>query len=226
MVPHAGRERVMRFPLWLLLVACAAPDSGRRDPLYKGPFRPPPPIQAPTPIGVQHADDGVTGVRKPPVFGTQERPPVREPPVKPKIILTPVGEEALKKIIWGATLRKECPDCEEHHLFPRQAGLRDQFERAGIDVDDWTILIHADQHREAHAQANEFGPGGKWNWDWQQWWIARGSKQPDPDDVFVHALEMIRAHKLEPYGLPIQYGYGRSISRDLYDIVQPSRTVR
>lgn len=177
-------------------------------------------------MGVQDADDGLTGVRKPPVFGTQERPPMREPPVKQLIKLTPVGEEALKKIIWGATLRKECPDCEEHHLFPRQEGLRDRFERAGIEVDDWAILIRSDQHREAHRRDGNYGAGGKWNWDWGQWWKRREKLGASADDVFLRALEMIHEYGLDPYGLPIQYGYGRAISRDLYDIVQPPREVR
>ncbi|HYV50080.1 MAG TPA: DUF2380 domain-containing protein [Myxococcaceae bacterium] len=185
-----------------------------------------PPIEAPPEPILGPDDHHSRDPEPPPVFGATERPPMREPPAKPAVRLGKKGEEALKKIIWGATVQKVFPDCEEHHLFPRQEGLRIRFERAGIEVDDWAVLIPADQHREAHRRTDEFGPGGKWNWDWQQWWIARGAKQPDPDDVFVRALEMIYEYKLEPYGLPIQYGYGRSISSDLYDIVQPPRTIR
>lgn len=174
-------------------------------------------------MGVQDADDGLTGVRKPPVFGTQERPPVREPAVKPKVRLGKVGEEALEKIVWGAALRKECPDCEEHHLFPRQEGLRQRFLVSGVDVDDWAILLPRASHREAHRKVEDYGPGGKWNWDWANWWVGRGRQETGADEIFVHALEMIRDYKLIDYGMPIQYGYGRSISRDLYDIVQPPR---
>src|SRR3954462_4040641 len=221
----------MRFPrpvvLCVLLVACAAPRHGRRDRLYDGPLVEPPPVEAPVYDPTFGADDHpLTGTKKPPVFGEREPTPEREPFREPEVILGPEGERALKQIIWGAKLRRECPDCEEHHLFPQQEGLRILFEQRGIKVDDWAVLIPEDQHRQAHRKAGGYGPGGKWNWDWGQWWDQREGQKTSADDVFVRVRQMILEHKLDLYGLPIQYGHGRAISRDLYDIVQPPRRVR
>jgi hypothetical protein len=185
-----------------------------------------PPIEAPPEPILGPDDHHSRDPEPPPVFGATERPPMREPPAKPAIRLGKKGEEALKKIIWGATLRRECPDCEEHHLFPRQKGLRRFFERTGVEVDDWAILISVNQHREAHRRDGNYGAGGKWNWDWGNWWQRHQDEQVEADDVFVRALEMIREYKLEPYGLPIQYGYGRVVSQDLYDVIEPAREVR
>jgi hypothetical protein len=209
--------------LCLLLVGCSA----GRDRLYKGAFLPPPPIQAPAPIGVQDADDHhLRNGRREPVFGEREPERERDPPTVPEVILGPPGVGALEKIIWGAKLRRECPDCEEHHLFPQQEGLRALFKDVGIEVNDWAVLIPKDQHRQVHRKDGGYGPGGKWNWDWEQWWTQRKRLKTNADDVFVRVQQMIHEHKLDPYGLPIQYGHGRTISRDLYDIVQPPRKVQ
>lgn len=124
---------------------------------------------------------------------------------------------------------REWPDYEEHHLFPRQQGLRERFERREVFVDDWAILIPETKHREAHRRdGGDSGPGGKWNWDWAQWWkvqLRRGG-EVSADAIFVRALQMIREHRLDRYGMPFQYGCGRAISRDLYDIVEPPRFIQ
>jgi len=157
------------------------------------------------------------------VFGEAE--PRRPPAPKPEVALGVAGVTALEAIIWEATLQRECLDCEEHHLFPQQEGLRQRFEERGVKVHDWTILIATVSHREAHRQDGGYGPGGRWNWDCEQWWNNRERRRlpTSADEIFVRALQMIREYKLSPYGLPIQFGLGRSISRDLYDIVQPPR---
>jgi len=214
--------------LGLALGGCAAPMPEGRERFAQ--LASPVP-EAPAFEPAMGADDHyLLGVRREPVFGDPpEPPPEREPPPRPKIALGPAGTDALNKIIMGATLRREWPDSEEHHLFPQQEGLRILFTQASIEVDNWAILVSKAQHREAHRrEGGNYGPGGKWNWDWAQWWAQRIDQQMEtnPDDVLIRALQMIREHKLEPYGIPTQYRYGRSISRDLYDVAVPPRSVR
>jgi len=222
----------MRIWTWLVLGlalgGCVASKSAGRERFAQ--LASPVP-EAPAFEPEMGADDHyLLGVRREPVFGDpSESSPEREPPPRPQIALGPAGLDALDKIIMGATLRREWPDCEEHHLFPQQEGLRALFLAIGIAVDDWAILVPKDQHREAHRnEGGEYGPGGKWNWDWEQWWTQRRRQrlQTNPDDVFICALQLIREHHLAPYGIPTQYRHGRSISRDLYDVAVPPRSVR
>jgi len=228
----------MRFPTaalviaaTLMLVACArpvasmpgnhAPREGRYIRLAQFAV---PPVE-PQPFEPEQMVDDGRFVRKhkaEPIFGAGPRQP--EPELSsevPKLQLGPTGRAAVEKIVMGATLRREYPGHEEHHIFPQQRGLKAQFEGFGIVVDHWTILVNHEAHVKAHEESGTFGPGGRWNWDWSRW-LAR-HQGATVDDVVARAAEMIATYTLGPYGLPLDYRLGRRMSQDLYDIVEPPR---
>lgn len=205
----------------VVLAGCAAPGPGGRDRLDRGTAWRPVPYRPEMAVDPHHLKDP-----RNPVFGG--RPPIdAEPKCPPRstVKLGPPGQQALEKIIVGAVVMREWPGYEEHHIFPQQQGLRDRFERRGVLVHDWTILVPKDRHAFAHRQDGGYGPGGKWNWDWAEWWRVQ-DEDVSVDTIFIHALHMIQDHQLGRYGMPFQYGCGRAISQDLYDIVQPPRVIR
>src|SRR4051812_23881081 len=127
--------------LYLVLCGCAAGlvscapsigwGAGRRAasiPRYADlPFVEP--IEVEAPPDQLDADDGVphAGRRKRvPVFGDE---PERKPEALPiRTTPLPLPPGPMDQIIAGATLQREYPGFQEHHLFPRQTRPRQQFE--------------------------------------------------------------------------------------------------
>jgi hypothetical protein len=106
---------------------------------------------------------------------------------------------------------------QEHHLFPR--ALRDDFKRYGIDVDLYTILVHPEKHRQAHSGQEMYGPGGLWNWEWNQWVLNAGEKARDKHfAAWKRAFEMIEKYGLAPHGPLCPYRCGREVVHDPFDV--------
>ena len=106
----------------------------------------------------------------------------------------------------------------EHHIFPRQ--WRKDFERSGIDVDLYTILVDPAKHQKAHSGQEIYGPGGKWNWEWRQWLNAHPT--PDPLSLWKNAFAMIDRHGLGPHGPLCPYHCGREVVHDQFDVETPA----
>src|SRR3954469_2263936 len=122
------------------------------------------PIEVEAPPDQLDADDGVlhAGRRKRvPVLGDEPERNPEAPPIRTTPLPLPPGP--MDQIIAGATLQREYPGFQEHHLFPRQTRLRQQFEEIGINVDAWTILVDPTRHAIAHGDQATFGLGGRWN---------------------------------------------------------------
>jgi predicted lipoprotein DUF2380 len=112
---------------------------------------------------------------------------------------------------------------EEHHLFPR--AFRKQFQELGIDVDLFTVLVDPEKHKQAHSGQEMYGPGGLWNWEWEQW--LKGNRETAQlPEVWARAFEMIEKYRLGPHGPLSPYRCGRDVVHDQFDVLvalkQPS----
>ncbi|MFP2905314.1 TIGR02269 family lipoprotein [Pyxidicoccus sp. 3LFB2] len=74
---------------------------------------------------------------------------------------------------------------EKHHIFPRQEGLREWFERQGINIHKETMLLDLDTHHRIHK-----GPdGGPWNQAWRNFRDA--NQRATREDMYRYARELI-----------------------------------
>jgi len=96
---------------------------------------------------------------------------------------------------------------EKHHIFPRQEGLREWFERQGINIHKETMLLDLDTHQRIHK-----GPdGGPWNQAWRN--FRKANQRATQEDMYRYARELIVRFDLYgpilPYhllvGPPIEY---------------------
>lgn len=108
----------------------------------------------------------------------------------------------------------------EHHLFPRARTLRPLFEAMGIKVDRFTILVDEGKHREAHGGQELYGAGGRWNWEWRQWFTEQGASA-DHIGAWKKAFEMVDKFGLSPHGPLCPYRCGREIVHDQFDVEGP-----
>lgn len=107
---------------------------------------------------------------------------------------------------------------QEHHLFPR--ALRIEFNQYGIDVDLFTILVDPTKHKQAHSGQEMYGPGGLWNWEWNQWIINESGKEQDRYlAAWKKAFEMIEKYGLAPHGPLCPYKCGREVVHDPFDVL-------
>ncbi|MFL5349215.1 MAG: TIGR02269 family lipoprotein [Hyalangium sp.] len=84
---------------------------------------------------------------------------------------------------------------EQHHVFPR--AFREFFERKGINIDEYTILLEVMKHRSIHA-----GPkGGPWNARWGEW-IPKHLGAPK-EEIFRYAGQLI--YEFELFGPVLPY---------------------
>ncbi len=54
----------------------------------------------------------------------------------------------------------------EHHLLPQQKNLKEKFERAGLDIEDYKVKVPEDFHRDIHGK----GGGDFWETSWNPQW--------------------------------------------------------
>lgn len=84
---------------------------------------------------------------------------------------------------------------EQHHIFPRM--FRPFFEKQGINIDEYTILLEVMKHRSIHA-----GPqGGPWNARWREW-IPK-HLNATPEEIFRYAGQLI--YEFELFGPVMRY---------------------
>jgi uncharacterized lipoprotein (TIGR02269 family) len=89
-----------------------------------------------------------------------------------------------KQLIEEANARLNRPH-EKHHIFPQE--FKEWFERQGIDIHQWTMLIEADLHKSIHRGAS----GGPWNAAWRQFIREkRRDKQVTQEEIWKHAWEL------------------------------------
>ncbi len=88
----------------------------------------------------------------------------------------------------------------KHHLFPQAREFRVWFQRAGVDIHQYTMVIPEQLHLQIHRGD---GRGGLWNAAWRAYKDAHPN--PPPADVIVrHAFELAFRFRLTgplvPYG--------------------------
>jgi uncharacterized lipoprotein (TIGR02269 family) len=84
---------------------------------------------------------------------------------------------------------------EQHHIFPRAFIL--WFERKGINIDEYTILLEVEKHRSIHRGAE----GGPWNARWREW--IRGHDGAPKAEIFQYAGLLI--YEFELFGPVLPY---------------------
>ncbi|MBI4671689.1 MAG: DUF2380 domain-containing protein [Chloroflexi bacterium] len=82
---------------------------------------------------------------------------------------------------------------ERHHLLPRQ--FRDKFERAGLDIEDYTVDLSFDLHKDIHGR----GGGEAWINSWNRQWTRFFQANPYPSASEI--LRQLTSMKLE-FGIP------------------------
>ncbi|WNG17387.1 TIGR02269 family lipoprotein [Cystobacter fuscus] len=90
----------------------------------------------------------------------------------------------------------------KHHLFPQAQEFREWFNRSGINIHEWTMLLPEHVHLRIHHGAN----GGAWNAAWRQ--VMRTSPSVVPKQVLIRkafelALRFDIAGPLRPYYAPV-----------------------
>ncbi|HZI16305.1 MAG TPA: TIGR02269 family lipoprotein [Myxococcus sp.] len=74
---------------------------------------------------------------------------------------------------------------EKHHIFPQQDGLKQWFERQGINIHKETMLLDLETHHRIHKGAY----GGPWN---QAWRTFRGAHPgATKEEMYRYARELI-----------------------------------
>ncbi|ABF86103.1 putative lipoprotein [Myxococcus xanthus DK 1622] len=85
-----------------------------------------------------------------------------------------------------------------HHIFPQAPDLALYFQRAGIKIHDFTLVIPEHVHRYIHGG----GPrGGRWNDAWAQF-IKAHPHPPRPDVIYRHAGDLIFRFELTGKVMP------------------------
>lgn len=84
----------------------------------------------------------------------------------------------------------------EHHVIPQASTLRGYFDNAGIDVDDYTIVLPKSVHDGLH-QGKGTGPGGPWIRDWKNFF----AKNPGAgkSEILQHADDMMGKYGIKHY---------------------------
>ncbi|HYO51251.1 TIGR02269 family lipoprotein [Archangium sp.] len=90
----------------------------------------------------------------------------------------------------------------KHHLFPQAQEFREWFNRCGINIHQWTMLVPEQVHLRIHRGAN----GGPWNDAWRQ--VMRTSPSLVPKEVLIRkafelTLRFDIAGPIMPYYSPV-----------------------
>lgn len=91
----------------------------------------------------------------------------------------------------------------KHHLFPQAKEFRRWFNKARVDIHEYTIVIPEHLHQQIHAGD---GRGGAWNEAWRLY--VRAHPEPPPREAILrHAFELAFRFKLTgplvPYNHPV-----------------------
>gem|GEM_PF-269491 len=79
----------------------------------------------------------------------------------------------------------------KHHIFPQAPELAAWFQRQGINIHQYTLLIPRGTHLRIHSG----GPrGGMWNAEWRQ--FTRGRERVPPGEIWQHAIKLIIKYDL------------------------------
>lgn len=78
---------------------------------------------------------------------------------------------------------------EQHHIFPRM--FREWFNRKGINIDEYVILLAVEKHRSIHRGAN----GGPWNDAWARF-IDANNQTATQADIHKYAGQLIYEFEL------------------------------
>lgn len=84
------------------------------------------------------------------------------------------------------------PDlCVRHHIFPQAPDLAIWFQRQGINIHQYTLLIS----RAVHLRIHSGGPrGGVWNAEWRR--FTEGRDRVPHDEIWQHAIKLIIKYDL------------------------------
>jgi uncharacterized lipoprotein (TIGR02269 family) len=90
----------------------------------------------------------------------------------------------------------------KHHLFPQAQEFRAWFERNGIDVHAWTMVIPERAHLRIHSGAPF---GGLWNEAWRQFMRANYDRRVPREEMMRKAFEL--AYRFDIVGPIVPYGH-------------------
>jgi uncharacterized lipoprotein (TIGR02269 family) len=85
---------------------------------------------------------------------------------------------------------------EKHHIFSQEPGLKEWFERQGINIHQETMLLDIPTHRRIHLGAR----GGPWNQAWRD--FQRTHRGATKKEMYEHAWELIKRFKLVGFIVP------------------------
>jgi len=78
-----------------------------------------------------------------------------------------------------------------HHIFPQAPDLAIWFQRQGINIHQYTLLIS----RGVHLRIHSGGPGGgMWNAEWRQ--FTKSRTRASPEEIWEHAIKLIIKYDL------------------------------
>jgi len=89
----------------------------------------------------------------------------------------------------------------KHHLFPQAQEFRGWFNRSGINIHEWTMLVPEHAHLRIHRGAK----GGPWNEAWRQFMNANEHRLVPKEEMLRKAFEL--AFRFDIAG-PIRPYYG------------------
>lgn len=78
---------------------------------------------------------------------------------------------------------------EKHHIFPQ--AFRAWFERQGIDIDEYVILLTVEKHRSIHQGVK----GGPWNAAWRRF-RDEHQEGATKEEIFRYAGQLIYQFQL------------------------------
>jgi uncharacterized lipoprotein (TIGR02269 family) len=150
---------------------CEAAETGRVVRTFSGAqLAPLPPMAANSPMRYWGCAQGLPG----------DSLPVFEIPWNPRPLM-PKQKTRLQKMAeeW-AKLPKE-----KHHLFPQEKGLKEWFERQGVDIHQDTLVLDVETHHRIHRGER----GGPWNEAWRK--FQRAHFLATKQEMYRYAWELV-----------------------------------
>jgi len=122
----------------------------------------------------------------------QDTRPVFIIPWRHKPPLLPSQQQMLEEVA-----KERAKPHEKHHIFPRMFKL--WFNRKGIDIDEYVILLEVEKHRSIHRGAN----GGPWNAAWDKFINERLVRPVSKEEIYRYAGQLI--YEFQLFGPVIPY---------------------